>query len=107
LIASTLSLKSNAAIGFLAAIFINISSIFISFFSYKYFEKGPALIKSLPSSQAILTWHDSISMFPNELGLFDFRLSGFNVTYSIVYLIIFCVVFIIYGCYSIEHMDIT
>ena len=107
LIVSTLSLKSNVIIGFFVAVFINIFSIFISFFVYKYSEKGPILIKSLPSSQAILTWHDSISGFPNKLGLFDFKLSGFSVMYSIIYLIIFCLVFIIYGCYTIEHMDIV
>ena len=107
LVANILSLKSNVIIGYFVAVFINIFSIFISSFFYKYLEKGPTLIKFLPSSQAIITWHDSISGFPNKLGLFKFRLSGFSVMYSIVYLIIFCLIFIIYGCYSIEHMDIV
>lgn len=107
LVVSILSLKSNVIIGYFVAVFINIFSIFISFFLYEYLGKGPTLIKFLPSSQAIITWHDSISGFPNKLGLFEFRLSGFSVMYSIVYLIIFCLVFIIYGCYSIEHMDIV
>ncbi|MDD5622214.1 MAG: hypothetical protein PHQ09_03490 [Actinomycetota bacterium] len=107
LIVNILSLKSNVIIGFFTAVSINIISILISPFFYKYLEKGPVLIKLLPSSQAIVTWHDSITGFSNKLGLFEFRLSGFSIIYSLVYLIIFCLAFIIYGCYSIEHMDIV
>ncbi|MDD3314628.1 MAG: DUF2705 family protein [Syntrophaceticus sp.] len=81
----------------------NIVCIFLSAILYKFYTKNIAIIKWLPFTQGILTWHSGISSVAD---FFPFNIPHFSILFSIVYLIIICLLLLFCGVCKIEKMDI-
>ena len=65
------------------------------------------VIKLLPTSQFILAWHDDriLNQFYN--GMFVYKIDGFSLTFSYIYIIIILVITLIIGMFYIEKLEIS
>lgn len=101
-----MSLAINVTYSYLIVTAVSIISVFITGFIELFGGIGGKLIKLLPTSQGVITWHDSRFLVENYFELFRFSLSDFSLMYSTAYLILFCTVLILWGMFKINRMDI-
>lgn len=106
LFANIFSLTMNAVYSYCLTIAVNLFSILTSGVIYELHKERLSLIMLLPSAQGILAWHDITYLFMSYPQLFNIQISGFSLGYSILYLVMFSIVLIIWGLFRIENMEI-
>lgn len=82
-----------------------IASLFFSNFLYEI-QWGIGIIKWLPFTQGIFSWHNDIPSSVSAFIVSDFHLQNFSVLFSIIYLVVITTFLILLGLKKIEDMDI-
>lgn len=100
-----ISLKIPVIYGYCISMSVIILSIFIAGYSYNVKSQTvTGLLKVLPSSNFVFTWHDDLPDGFSTISAFHLR--GFTVFDSILYFTLICTVLIIIGMHVIRRKDI-
>lgn len=100
-----LTLITNQITAYTAVFASNIGSLFLSAFLYES-TWGIPIIQWLPFTQGILSWHPNIPARINPMLLQDLPLPQFTIPFSLLYLVVLTILFVILGMQRIEKMDL-
>ncbi|ADY54480.1 hypothetical protein Sgly_0109 [Syntrophobotulus glycolicus DSM 8271] len=100
------ALKIKVIHSYFFTVFINIILVLFAGFLYEFEIQKIFLLKYLPPSQSILAWHSLEGIAGNYPDVFRFTIQNFSIGFSMLYLIGFSIIIILYGNYRLKNMDI-
>ncbi|HBI05422.1 MAG TPA: hypothetical protein DDY49_15510 [Paenibacillaceae bacterium] len=105
LMINLLALRTTQIIAYTIVFAGYIASLFFSNFLYEI-QWCIGIIKWLPFTQGIFSWHNGIPSSVIAFIVTDFHLQNFSVLFSIIYQVVITTLLIILGTHKIEDMDI-
>ncbi|WKV09332.1 hypothetical protein Q2T46_02425 [Thermoanaerobacterium sp. CMT5567-10] len=100
------ALRMKVTYSYFFTIFLNIFLILFAGFLYQFDASKIYLIKYLPPSQGILTWHSFGDIADKYQEAFRFTVQNFSPLFSAIYLIVASMILIVYGNFRLKNMDI-
>jgi hypothetical protein len=104
LMINLLSLSIPVSISAVSVFVAHLFCLFLSGVVYEFYKGYSEIIKWLPFTQGIASWHSDISSRVG--GSILFSIQDFNVAFSVVYMVVLCIAFVYVALRKVENLDI-